>query len=88
MKLATKLPSSFSWLRFGSRTAVWVRGRKNPRFAFKSNFKSAGCERREQLAIQHNAHAPGDASPYDCREYHCVRQFGKRRGAYQRFELF
>jgi hypothetical protein len=79
---------------FDPSPTFWVRGRKNRRFAFKSdfrcNFKSttAGRERREQLAIQHAVHGPGDASPYDCREYQCVRQFGKRRGACQRFELF
>jgi hypothetical protein len=79
-------------MAFDPSSTFWVRGRKNHRFAFKSdfrsNFKSAGCERRKQLAIQHDVHGPGDASPYDCREYQCVRQFGKRRGACQRFELF
>jgi hypothetical protein len=75
-------------MAFDPSSTFWVRGRKNHRFAFKSDFKSAGCERRKQLAIQHDVHGPGDASPYDCREYQCVRQFGKRRGACQRFELF
>jgi len=76
---------------FGSRTAVWVRRRtRNVTSSFKSTFRhtSAGPEHFKQLAIQHDVHGPGDASPYDCREYQCVRQFGKRRGACQRFELF
>lgn len=77
-------------MAFDPSPTFWVRGRNNHRFAFRFNFKSttAGCERRKQLAIQHDVHAPGDASPYDCREYQCVRNFGKRRGACQRFELF
>ena len=79
-------------MAFDASSTFWVRGRKNHRFAFKSDFRSsfkfAGCERRKQLAVQHDLHGPGDASPYDCREYQCVRQFGKRRGACQRFELF
>jgi hypothetical protein len=80
-------------IAFDLSSTFWVRGRNNHRFAFRSNVKSnfkstTGCERRKQLAIQHDVHGPGDASPYDCREYQCVRQFGKRRRACQRFELF
>jgi hypothetical protein len=77
-------------MAFDPSSTFWVRGRKDPRFDFRPNFRSttAGRERCEQLAIQHDVHGCGDASPDDCREYQCVRQFGKRGSACRRFELF
>ena len=44
-------------------------------------------ENRSQLAIQHHIRS-GDGPRDDFRQYRSIRQFGKRRSASRRFEMF
>ena len=55
----------------------------------RGNFTSAvvWSERCQQLAIHSDIYCLGCAAPDDWRQHQSVRQFGKRRGAHQRFEL-
>ena len=73
-------------------SGVW--GRKNHRFAFKSDFRcnfrstTPGPERVSNWQFSTTSTVSGTPSLTIAGEYQSIRRFGKRRSACRRFELF